>query len=137
MDEPIRGAAPRRPALIFIFVTVLLDMLALGMMIPVLPKLVVAFEGGVGFFGLGGLVAGGAGLGEQVHGLASAGLDLALGVEDLLGTGAGFGLAGFDLLAEDAGFFGGVFEEGFVLGALFGDRGGLGAGLGQFGSGCG
>src|SRR3984957_2091450 len=46
MDEPIRGAAPRRPALIFIFITVLLDMLALGMMIPVLPKLVVAFEGG-------------------------------------------------------------------------------------------
>jgi DHA1 family tetracycline resistance protein-like MFS transporter len=46
MDEPLGGAAPRRPALIFIFVTVLLDMLALGMMIPVLPKLVVAFEGG-------------------------------------------------------------------------------------------
>jgi len=46
MDEPIGGTAPRRPALIFIFVTVLLDMLALGMMIPVLPKLVVAFEGG-------------------------------------------------------------------------------------------
>ena len=42
MDEPIGGTAPRRPALIFIFVTVLLDMLALGMMIPVLPKLVVA-----------------------------------------------------------------------------------------------
>src|SRR5271170_1457915 len=46
MAEPAGGAAPRRPALIFIFVTVLLDMLALGMMIPVLPKLVVAFEGG-------------------------------------------------------------------------------------------
>ena len=46
MDEPVSGAAVRRPALIFIFVTVLLDMLALGMMIPVLPKLVVAFQAG-------------------------------------------------------------------------------------------
>jgi DHA1 family tetracycline resistance protein-like MFS transporter len=46
MNEPVPAAAARRPALIFIFITVLLDMLALGMMIPVLPKLVVAFEGG-------------------------------------------------------------------------------------------
>lgn len=46
MDEPVPAVAARRPALIFIFITVLLDMLALGMMIPVLPKLVVAFEGG-------------------------------------------------------------------------------------------
>lgn len=35
-----------RPALIFVFITVVLDMLALGMIIPVLPKLVVAFSGG-------------------------------------------------------------------------------------------
>src|SRR5262249_62344073 len=32
--------ALRRPALAFIFVTILLDMLALGIVIPVLPKLV-------------------------------------------------------------------------------------------------
>jgi DHA1 family tetracycline resistance protein-like MFS transporter len=36
----------RRAALVFIFVTVMLDMLALGMIIPVLPKLIEAFEGG-------------------------------------------------------------------------------------------
>lgn len=33
-------------AFVFIFITVLLDMLALGVIIPVLPKLVVAFKGG-------------------------------------------------------------------------------------------
>lgn len=38
--------APRRAAFIFIFVTVALDMLALGMVIPVLPKLVSSFLGG-------------------------------------------------------------------------------------------
>jgi MFS transporter, DHA1 family, tetracycline resistance protein len=38
--------APRRAALVFIFVTVVLDMLALGMIVPVLPKLVVDFLGG-------------------------------------------------------------------------------------------
>lgn len=51
--------APRRAAFIFIFATVALDMLALGVMVPVLPKLVVEFEGGdvarasmiVGLFG--------------------------------------------------------------------------------------
>ena len=36
----------RRAALAFIFVTAVLDMLALGVIIPVLPKLVVDFEGG-------------------------------------------------------------------------------------------
>ena len=35
--------APRRAAFIFIFATVALDMLALGVMVPVLPKLVVEF----------------------------------------------------------------------------------------------
>src|ERR1700726_3014813 len=40
-------AAPARtPAFVFIFITVLLDMLALGMIIPVLPRLVVDFLGG-------------------------------------------------------------------------------------------
>src|SRR5215468_6367578 len=51
--------AQRRAAFIFIFVTVLLDMLAIGIIIPVLPKLVVEFVGGntesaatiVGLFG--------------------------------------------------------------------------------------
>jgi MFS transporter, DHA1 family, tetracycline resistance protein len=38
--------APRRPVFIFIFITVLLDMLALGIVIPVLPKLVVDFLSG-------------------------------------------------------------------------------------------
>ena len=37
---------PRRAALAFVFVTGVLDMLALGMIVPVLPKLVVGFEGG-------------------------------------------------------------------------------------------
>ena len=39
-------AAPRRAAVIFIFITILLDMLALGMVIPVLPELVKAFRSG-------------------------------------------------------------------------------------------
>ena len=36
----------RRAAFIFVFVTVLLDMLALGMVLPVLPKLIENFLGG-------------------------------------------------------------------------------------------
>lgn len=36
----------RKPAFIFVFLTVALDMLALGMIIPVLPKIVVNFAGG-------------------------------------------------------------------------------------------
>jgi DHA1 family tetracycline resistance protein-like MFS transporter len=51
--------APSRAAFAFIFVTVMLDMMALGVIIPVLPKLIKAFEGGdtakaahiVGYFG--------------------------------------------------------------------------------------
>ena len=39
-------AAPRRAAVAFIFVTVVLDVLALGVVIPVLPKLVEGFLGG-------------------------------------------------------------------------------------------
>ena len=40
-------AAPlRRAAFAFIFVTVLLDMLAIGIVVPVLPKLVLDFVGG-------------------------------------------------------------------------------------------
>jgi len=37
---------PRKAAVVFIFVTVMLDMLALGLVIPVLPKLVLGFLGG-------------------------------------------------------------------------------------------
>ena len=37
---------PRQAAFVFIFVTVLLDMLALGMVIPVLPKLIESFVAG-------------------------------------------------------------------------------------------
>jgi DHA1 family tetracycline resistance protein-like MFS transporter len=39
-------ASPRSPALYFVFVTVLLDMLAFGMVMPVLPMLVQSFAGG-------------------------------------------------------------------------------------------
>ncbi|MCW5701840.1 MAG: TCR/Tet family MFS transporter [Bradyrhizobium sp.] len=37
------GAAPRSAAVAFIFVTILLDMLALGIIIPILPKLIESF----------------------------------------------------------------------------------------------
>ena len=40
------AAAPSRAAFVFIFITVLLDMLALGIIIPVLPRLVVDFLAG-------------------------------------------------------------------------------------------
>src|SRR5206468_10957774 len=39
-------SAPRRAALAFILVTVTLDMLAFGIVVPVLPKLVLDFTGG-------------------------------------------------------------------------------------------
>ena len=40
------SAAPRPAAFIFIFITILLDMFALGLVMPVLPKLVESFVGG-------------------------------------------------------------------------------------------
>jgi DHA1 family tetracycline resistance protein-like MFS transporter len=46
MTEPGQTPAPRRAAFVFIFITVVLDMLALGMIVPVLPKLVEDFVGG-------------------------------------------------------------------------------------------
>jgi len=46
MPDAPAPAAPSRAAFIFVFVTVLLDMLALGLVIPVLPKLIKAFMGG-------------------------------------------------------------------------------------------
>jgi DHA1 family tetracycline resistance protein-like MFS transporter len=45
MSEPI-GPTPRRAAFAFVFVTVLLDMFAIGIIIPVLPRLVEDFMGG-------------------------------------------------------------------------------------------
>jgi MFS transporter, DHA1 family, tetracycline resistance protein len=47
VDSPRSLAAgPRRAALAFILITVTLDMLALGVIVPVLPRLVVDFVGG-------------------------------------------------------------------------------------------
>ena len=51
----------RRAAFAFIFITVLLDMLALGIIAPVLPKLIVQFQGGdavaaTGTYGLFGTI---------------------------------------------------------------------------------
>ncbi len=46
MHPPAPPAATRRAAVVFVFITILLDMLALGMIIPVLPKLVEQFYGG-------------------------------------------------------------------------------------------
>jgi len=43
---PPASASPRRAALAFILITVTLDMLALGVIVPVLPRLVVDFVGG-------------------------------------------------------------------------------------------
>jgi DHA1 family tetracycline resistance protein-like MFS transporter len=42
----LSASTPRKAALAFIFVTVTLDMLALGMIAPVLPRLITQFEGG-------------------------------------------------------------------------------------------
>src|SRR6218665_2878343 len=46
MNDPSPPSAPRRAALVFIFITVLLDVLAMGMIIPVLPRIVTGFVGG-------------------------------------------------------------------------------------------
>ncbi|HEX8437054.1 TCR/Tet family MFS transporter [Archangium sp.] len=46
MSDSTPHAPPRRAALIFIFITILLDMLAMGMIIPVLPKMIVNFLSG-------------------------------------------------------------------------------------------
>jgi DHA1 family tetracycline resistance protein-like MFS transporter len=45
MSEPA-PIPPRRAALAFIFITIVLDMLAVGMIVPVLPNLVISFMGG-------------------------------------------------------------------------------------------
>ncbi len=46
LNAPNLPAAPRRAALIFIFVTVLIDILSFGLIIPVLPHLIESFLGG-------------------------------------------------------------------------------------------
>src|SRR4051812_29112505 len=46
MTETSPTAPPRRAAVFFIFVTILIDMLAVGIIIPVLPSLVGSFLGG-------------------------------------------------------------------------------------------
>lgn len=61
MTESLLPTEPRRAAVIFIFITVVLDMLAVGMIVPVLPKLVVNFLNGdvaraAGIYGLFGTV---------------------------------------------------------------------------------
>lgn len=56
----MRQYQPGKAAFLFIFITVALDMIALGVMVPVLPKLIVSFQGGdyqsasriVGYFGI-------------------------------------------------------------------------------------
>lgn len=45
-EAAVKSSRPGNAAFIFIFVTVALDMLALGVMIPVLPKLILQFEAG-------------------------------------------------------------------------------------------
>ncbi|SHG46434.1 MFS transporter, DHA1 family, tetracycline resistance protein [Hydrocarboniphaga daqingensis] len=45
-EAPSVSGGPRRGALLFIFFTVLLDVLGLGLVIPVLPKLIESFSGG-------------------------------------------------------------------------------------------
>jgi MFS transporter, DHA1 family, tetracycline resistance protein len=46
MTDTSQTKAGRSPAFIFIFITVLLDMLSIGIIIPVLPKLILSFMGG-------------------------------------------------------------------------------------------
>jgi DHA1 family tetracycline resistance protein-like MFS transporter len=46
VDSPVPVAPARRAALVFIFFTVLLDILAFGLIIPVLPHLIKSFVGG-------------------------------------------------------------------------------------------
>src|SRR5262245_36823059 len=46
MIETQTPTQPRQAAFVFIFITVLLDMVAIGVIVPVLPKLVVDFVGG-------------------------------------------------------------------------------------------
>ena len=55
MTAPTAPGTPRRAALAFIFVTVLLDILAMGIIIPVLPQLLKGFLDGSTARTVGGL----------------------------------------------------------------------------------
>ena len=59
-NPPFEGKPPRRAAVAFIFVTALIDIIAIGVIVPVLPKLVQGFTGDPGkaaqIFGLFGAV---------------------------------------------------------------------------------
>ena len=46
MNAPVEAQGGRRAALAFIFITIVLDILALGLIIPVLPRLIEGFLGG-------------------------------------------------------------------------------------------
>src|SRR5689334_4874635 len=46
MDTPVDVRSPRKAAIAFIFAIVLLDVIALGIVIPVLPKLIETMLGG-------------------------------------------------------------------------------------------
>ena len=46
MPDPNPVSDARRAAVIFVFITIVLDMVALGMVVPVLPKLVINFVDG-------------------------------------------------------------------------------------------
>ena len=46
MTDAVTPTPARRAAVVFIFITVVLDMLAFGIVIPVLPRLVEQFMGG-------------------------------------------------------------------------------------------
>ncbi|HEY0796502.1 MAG TPA: TCR/Tet family MFS transporter [Acidisarcina sp.] len=45
-SEPLSGPAPRKAAITFIFITVAMDMLAMGLIAPVLPRLIAGFLNG-------------------------------------------------------------------------------------------
>ena len=60
-EATVETQAPKGAAVAFIFVTVLLDMLALGVVVPILPKLIESFVGNdtasaARYFGLFGTV---------------------------------------------------------------------------------
>ena len=38
--------APRKPAVVFIFITLVLDVIGFGLIVPILPKLITEFHGG-------------------------------------------------------------------------------------------
>ena len=45
-EPAMTPTGPRRAAVVFVFITVTLDMLAIGLIIPVLPRLILSFLDG-------------------------------------------------------------------------------------------